>query len=143
MGEQNMENKKIAIETSIKKPIDIIWERWTLPQHIMAWNNASEDWYTPSAENDLRVGGKFNYKMAARDGSHSFDFSGIYDEVIWGKKIAYTIGDGRKVVIEFTDLDGCVKVVETFEAEEINSLEMQRAGWQAILDNFKRYVEIV
>lgn len=136
-----MENKSITIETIINKPIDHVWVKWTLPRHIMAWNNASEDWYTPSAENDLRVGGSFNYKMSARDGSYSFDFSGIYDEVIFGKRIAYTIGDGRKVVVEFTELDGCVRVVETFEAEVTNSLEMQRSGWQAILDSFKRYAE--
>lgn len=136
-----MGNKRITIETTIKKPIDQVWEKWTLPKHIMAWSNASEDWYTPSAENDLRVGGSFNNKMAARDGSSSFDFIGVYDEVIFGKKIAYTIGDGRKVVIEFTELDGCVKIVETFETEETYPLEMQRAGWQAILDNFKRYAE--
>lgn len=137
-----MKNKSITIEIIINGQIDQVWEKWTLPQHIIAWNNASEDWYTPSAENDLKVGGSFNYKMAARDGSYSFDFSGIYDEVIFGKKIAYTIGDGRKVVIEFTEIDGFVKVVETFEAEETNSLEMQRAGWQAILDNFKRYASL-
>lgn len=137
-----MENKRITIETIIEKPIDQVWEKWTLPQHIMAWNNASEDWYTPSAENDVRAGGSFSTKMAARDGSQSFDFRGTYDEVIFGKKIAYTIEDGRKVVVEFVELDGVVKVVETFEAEETHSLEMQRAGWQAILDNFKRYAEI-
>jgi uncharacterized protein YndB with AHSA1/START domain len=137
-----MENKRITIETTIKNPIDQVWVKWILPQHIMEWNNASEDWYTPSAENDLRNGGGFNYKMAARDGSYSFDFSGVYDEVIYGKKIAYTLGDSRKVVVEFTELNGFVKVVETFEAEETNSLEMQKAGWQAILDNFKRYAEI-
>lgn len=136
-----MSNKRITIEAIINKPIESVWESWTLPKHIISWNNASEDWYTPSAENDLRVGGNFNYKMAARDGSFSFDFNGIYDEVVFGKKIAYTIGDGRKVVIEFTEIDGGIKVVETFEAEETNSLEMQRNGWQAILDNFKRYTE--
>jgi uncharacterized protein YndB with AHSA1/START domain len=136
-----MGNKSITIEAIIKKPIDRVWEKWTLPQHIVGWNNASEDWYTPAAENDLRVGGSFNYKMAARDSSFCFDFGGIYDEVIYCKKIAYTIGDGRKVVVEFNELVGCVKAVETFEAEEANSLEMQRTGWQAILDNFKRYAE--
>lgn len=138
-----MEHKKIKIETIVKKPIDQVWEKWTLPQHIMEWNNASEDWYTPSAENDLTVGGHFNYKMAARDGSYSFDFSCIYDNIVFGKKIAYTLGDGRKVVIEFTELDEGVKVMETFDAEETNAIEMQRAGWQAILDNFKRYAEKV
>ena len=92
------------------------------------------------AENNLTEGGRFNYKMAARDGSYSFDFRGTYNEVIIGKKIAYTLDDGRKTVIEFSEEDGGVKIVETFEAEEHNSLEMQRAGWQAILDNFNRYV---
>lgn len=138
-----MKNKSVTIEIMINKPIDQVWLKWTLPQHIMEWNNASEDWYTPSAENDLRVGGSFNYKMAARDGSFSFDYIGIYDEVSFGKKIAYTLGDGRKVVVEFTELDEFVKVVETFEVEDTNSLEMQRAGWQAILNNFKRYAERV
>ncbi len=141
-----MENKRITVETIVNKSIDQVWEKWTMPKHIMEWNNASDDWYTPSAENDLRAGGSFNYKMAARDGSFSFDFGGIYTEVIPGKKISYTLGytidDGRKVVVEFSQKDGGVKIVETFEAEQTNSLEMQRSGWQAILDNFKRYAEI-
>lgn len=136
-----MENKSITIETIINKPLVQVWDIWTLPEHIMKWNNASEDWYTPSAENDLRVDGSFNYKMAARDGSFSFDFGGRYDEVIFGKKISYTLGDGRKVIVEFFLVDGDVNVKQTFEAEDTNSLEMQRAGWQAILDNFKRYAE--
>ena len=136
-----MEKTRITIETIVNQTIDQVWEKLTLPEHIMEWNHASEDWYTPSAENNLKSGGAFNYKMAARDGSHSFHFTGIYDEVIKGKKIAYTLDDGRKVVMEFTGEDGCVKIVETFEAEEEYSLEMQRAGWQAILDNFKRYAE--
>jgi uncharacterized protein YndB with AHSA1/START domain len=136
-----MKNKSVTIEIMINRPIDQVWLKWTLPQHIMEWNNASEDWYTPSAKNDLRAGGNFNYKMAARDGSYSFDYSGIYDEVSFGKKIAYTLGDGRMVVVEFIELDEFVKVVETFEVEDTNSLEMQRDGWQAILNNFKRYAE--
>lgn len=136
-----MENKRITIETIVKKPINQVWEKWTLPEHIKEWNNASDDWYTPSAENDLSVGGTFVYKMAAKDGSYSFDFGGIYDEVILNRKIAYTLGDGRKVVIDFTEEDEGVQIVETFEAEGTHSVEMQRAGWQAILDNFKRYAE--
>lgn len=135
-----MENKRISVETIVDKPINQVWEKWILPEHIMEWNNASEDWYTPSAENDLKAGGSFNYKMAARNGSYSFDFSGTYDEVIKEKKITYILGDGRKVVVEFTEENGRVKIVETFEAEESNSLEMQRVGWQAILDNFNRYM---
>ena len=111
------------------------------PKHIMEWNHASDDWYSPFAENDLRVGGAFTYKMAARDGSYSFDFGGVYDEVVKNKKIVYTLGDGRRVVVEFNVLDGRVKIVTTFEAEQSNPLDMQKAGWQAILDNFKKYVD--
>lgn len=136
-----MGHKKITVETTVRRPISTVWETWTVPVHIMSWNNASADWYTPSAENDLRKGGAFKYRMAARDKSHGFDFSGIYDEVIVNKFIAYTMDDGRKVVIDFDELDGSVKVTETFEAEDTYSLEQQRAGWQAILDNFKRYTE--
>lgn len=136
-----MENREISVKTIVKRPIVQVWEKWTLPEHIMKWNNASEDWYTPSAENDLRVGGTFTYRMAAKDGSYSFDFGGIYDEVILNRKIAYTLGDGRKVVVEFIEeMDG-VMIAETFQAEETFSLEMQRTGWQAILDNFRNYVE--
>lgn len=137
-----MNNVKITIETTVKKPINQVWEKWTLPQHIMQWNNASEDWYTPTAENDLRAGGVFVYKMAAKDGSYGFDFGGVYDEVILNRKIAYTMDDGRKVVIEFTELEDGVKIVETFEAEDANSLELQRVGWQSILDNFSRYASL-
>lgn len=138
--ENEKQDKRITIETIVSKPVDQVWEMWTLPIHIMQWNNASDDWFTPSAENNLIEGGRFNYKMAARDGSYSFDFSGTYNEVIIGKKIAYTLDDDRKTIIEFIEEDGKVKIVETFEAEEHYSLEKQRAGWQAILDNFNRYV---
>jgi len=134
-------NEVITIETIVNKDMDYIWAYWTEPEHIMKWNNALEDWHTPSAENDLRVGGTFTYKMAAKNGSFSFDFGGVYDEVKYGKQIAYTLGDGRKVAIDFTELDGGVKIIETFEAEETNSLEMQRGGWQAIFDHFKHYAE--
>lgn len=136
-----MDRQRITVENIVKKPIGQVWEKLTLPEHVMKWNNASEDWHTPSAENDLRAGGAFTYKMAAKDGSYSFDFSGIYDEVILNRKTAYTLGDGRKVVIELIDEDEGVKIIETFEAEGTHSMEMQRAGWQAILDNFKKYAE--
>lgn len=138
-----MDKQIITVETVVRKPTGEVWGKLTLPEHIMKWNNASEDWHTPSAVNDLRVGGTFIYKMAAKDGSYSFDFSGIYDEVILNRKIAYTLGDGRKVVIDFIEVDEGVRIVETFEAEGTHSLEIQRIGWQAILDNFKKYVEKV
>jgi uncharacterized protein YndB with AHSA1/START domain len=136
-----MPDNRITIETIVNKPIKEVWEKYTVPKHIMEWNHASDDWYSPSAENDLRVGGTFTYKMAARDGSYSFDFSGVYDEVVKNKKIVYTLDDGRRVFVEFNELGDRVKIVTTFEAEQSNPLDMQKAGWQAILDNFKKYVD--
>jgi len=132
---------KITVETTVNAPIYQVWELWTSPQHITKWNNASDDWHTPFAENDLRKGGKFTSRMEARDKSAGFDFGGVYDEVKTNQLIEYTMEDGRKVRIVFTDLGDETKIAETFEAEEENSIDMQRDGWQSILDNFKRYAE--
>ncbi|HRI62561.1 MAG TPA: SRPBCC family protein [Saprospiraceae bacterium] len=138
----NATNKTIiTVQATINAPVEKIWAFWTAPEHITQWNNASDDWHTPSATNDLRVGGRFNAHMAARDGSMAFDFTGVYDAVETNRKIAYTIGDGRKVEVLFSKNGQSTHVVESFEAENINSIEMQQAGWQAILDNFKKYVE--
>ncbi|MBV6440981.1 MAG: polyketide cyclase [Haliscomenobacteraceae bacterium CHB4] len=131
----------ITIEATINAPIEKVWTHWSAPEHITQWNNASDDWYTPSAANDLRTGGKFSFRMAARDGSAAFDFEGVYDKVRTHEKIAYTIGDGRKVEVLFSGNGQSTHVVESFEAEHTHSIEMQRGGWQAILDNFKKYVE--
>lgn len=131
----------ITVESTINAPIEKVWEYWTKPEHIVKWNNASEDWHTPKAENDLRTGGNFVYTMAAKDGSFSFDFGGIYDEVTDHRYIEYTIGDGRKVKINFESDGGSTSVSESFEAEDVNTAEMQKSGWQAILDNFKKYTE--
>jgi predicted 3-demethylubiquinone-9 3-methyltransferase (glyoxalase superfamily) len=131
----------ITVEATISAPIEKVWKKWTNPEDIKAWNNASDDWHTPEASNDLRVGGTFVYKMAAKDGSFSFDFSGVYDAVDTHKFIAYTIVDGRKVHIKFIEKGNKTLVSETFEAENENSLELQQAGWQAILNNFKEHVE--
>lgn len=131
----------ITIEATIKAPVDKVWKYWTLPQHIMQWNNASDDWHTPHAENDLREGGRFNSRMEAKDGSMGFDFGGVYDSIKENKHIRYTIGDGRKVEVIFSSEKNKTKIKETFEAESQNPIEMQRAGWQAILDNFKQYTE--
>jgi uncharacterized protein YndB with AHSA1/START domain len=131
----------ITIETTVNAPVEKVWKLWTGPEHIMKWNNASDDWHTPSAKNDLRVGGQFTFRMEAKDGSFGFDFGGVYDEVKTNELIAYTIGDGRKVKVHFTKQDNVTKVVETFEAENTHSIEMQRGGWQNILDNFKKYAE--
>lgn len=134
--------QEITIETTVQAPVAKVWEYWTAPEHIVKWNQASDDWHTTRAENDLREGGKFSSRMEAKDGSSGFDFGGVYDEVKQHEYIEYTIGDGRKVKIFFISHDGETKVVETFEAESINSLEMQRGGWQTILDNFRKYTEM-
>ncbi|MES2431006.1 MAG: SRPBCC family protein [Bacteroidota bacterium] len=135
--------KNITVETNINAPVEKVWDTMTTPEHIMQWNNASDDWHTPSAKNDLRAGGKFVYRMEAKDGSFAFDFGGVFDEIKENELLKYTIGDGRKVTVEFIPNGAETKVVETFEAEQTHTVEMQRAGWQAILDNFKKYVESI
>ena len=134
-------NTRITVQNSIKAPVQKVWEYWSKPEHIAKWSNASDDWHTPRAENDLREGGKFLSRMEARDGSMGFDFGGVYDEVKEHNRIAYTMGDGRKVEVDFETRGDETKVVETFDAENTHPVEMQRGGWQAILDNFKKYVE--
>jgi uncharacterized protein YndB with AHSA1/START domain len=131
----------ITVENTINAPVEKVWQYWTKPEHITQWNNASDDWHIPRAENDLRVGGKFVSRMEAKDGSFGFDFGGEYDAITTNKYIEYTLGDGRKVKINFTADGNKTKVTESFEAENTNSIEMQRGGWQAILDNFKKYTE--
>ena len=131
----------ITVEAAIVAPIEKVWKYWTEPQHIIQWNNASEDWHTPHAENDLKEGGRFTSRMEAKDGSFGFDFGGTYTLVETNKQIEYTLDDGRKVSINFTSQGNETTVVETFEAENMNSIELQKGGWQAILDNFKKYVE--
>jgi uncharacterized protein YndB with AHSA1/START domain len=131
----------ITVENMIDAPVEKVWETWTKPEHITKWNSASADWHTPSAENDLRVGGKFSARMEARDGSVGFDFAGVYDAVRPNEYIEYTMGDGRKVKVNFTAQGNQTNVVESFDAENTHSIEMQRGGWQAILDNFKKYTE--
>lgn len=135
------EKKVITINAAINAPVDKVWNCFTQPGHITKWNSASDDWISPRAENDLRKGGNFNYRMQAKDGSFGFDFAGVYDEVDDKKYIEYTIGDGRKVKITFTSNGNTTNVKEEFEAESINSIEMQQNGWQAILNNFKKHVE--
>jgi uncharacterized protein YndB with AHSA1/START domain len=132
---------KITVEVVVKAARDVVWKLWTTPEDIFHWNNASDDWHTPSAKTDLRAGGKFLYRMEAKDGSVGFDFSGVFDNVKPKEYIAYTMGDGRKVVINFTGNGPETKIVETFEAESQNTIELQRNGWQAILNNFKKYAE--
>ena len=131
----------ITVQNTVKAPIEKVWKFWSTPADIMKWNSASEDWHTPKAENDLRAGGSFSSRMEAKDGSWGFDFGGIYDVVDQHQRIAYTMGDGRKVDVRFEGEGNTTKVTESFDAESTNPVEMQQAGWQAILDNFKKYAE--
>jgi uncharacterized protein YndB with AHSA1/START domain len=131
----------ITIETTINTPIALVWEKWTKPEHIQNWNFASPDWHCPKATTDLQVGGEFHYEMASKDGSMSFDFWGTFQQIEDGKMIASVLGDGRKMQVTFETTEAGTKVTEQFEPENQNPEEMQKAGWQMILDNFKSYVE--
>ena len=132
---------KIRIKTFVKADIGTLWNALNTPEAIVNWNAASEDWHTTSSTVDLREGGRFISRMEAKDGSMGFDFSGTYTKVIENHLVEYLLEDGRTVKVEFIEQDDGVKVVETFDADASTSPEMQRDGWQAILDNFSRYVE--
>ena len=131
----------VTVTSTVNAPLQQVWDMFTEPAHIIHWNHASDDWQTSYSENDLRPGGEFHSRMEARDGSEGFDFSGRYTEVIPLKSIAYTLDDGRDVNILFRESGGKTLVMESFVTENQNSAELQRAGWQAILDNFRKYVE--
>jgi uncharacterized protein YndB with AHSA1/START domain len=131
----------LTVETTLHAPIEKVWNCWTLPEHIMKWNHASDDWHTTAATNDLRVGGHFSSTMAAKDGSFSFDFGGMHTKVEAFHTIETTLGDGRKMAVYFSRHENQTLVTEHFEPESENSHELQLGGWQAILDNFKKYVE--
>ena len=131
----------LTVQAIVNAPVAKTWDSFTNPDHITKWNQASPDWHSPWSKNDLRAGGAFSTRMEAKDGSFGFEFGGIYDAVEENKYIAYTLGDGRKVTVTFTTEGNVTNVVETFEAEETNPLEMQQGGWQAIMDSFKNYTE--
>ena len=133
--------KTITLEATVNAPVEKVWKYWNEPKHITQWAFASPDWHAPKAENDLRLNGTFSTTMAAKDGSFSFEFGGVYTQVESHKTIEYTIRDGRKVQIYFISEGNQTKIIETFEPESQNPEEMQRGGWQAILDNFKAYTE--
>jgi len=139
MGKEN--KIKITVQTTVSAPVEKVWEKWTNPDDIIKWNTASEDWHTTKVENDLRAGGKFSSRMEAKDGSVGFDFWGIYDNIKNNELIEYTLGDGRKVTVSFTSDNNKTEIVETFEAEDENSEELQKTGWQSIMDSFRKYVE--
>ena len=134
---------KITIETTIDAPLEKVWKAWVEPPHIMQWNFASEEWHCPVAEVELRTGGRFGYRMEARDGSAGFDFAGTFTAIDAGREIRYTLDYDREVTVGFSVANGRVHVVQTFAAEDEMSAEQQRQGWQCILNNFKKYVESV
>ena len=136
-----VEKTVITIETTVNAPVEKVWDCWNGPAHIEQWCTATPEWETVNAKNDVRVGGTISSRMQAKDGSMGFDFGGVYDAVKPNEYIEYTMGDSRKVKVYFTAQGNNTKVVESFEAESTNPVEMQRAGWQAILDNFKKYTE--
>jgi uncharacterized protein len=131
----------ITINTTVNATAEKVWDYFTKPEHIIKWNYASDDWHTTKAENDVRIGGKFNSRMEAKDGSMGFDFCGHYTHIKYLEDIAYTLGDSRKVNIHFEKINDGIKLTESFEPEKENSSEMQKQGWQSILNNFKTYTE--
>ena len=133
--------KLLTVRATIKAALDEVWNYWTNPNHIMHWNFASTDWHCPSATNKLVVGGEFHYVMAAKDGTESFDFWGTYQSIEFNKHIDILIGDGRKMMVSFEETSEGTLLTEQFEPETMNAVELQEAGWQYILDNFKNYVE--
>jgi uncharacterized protein YndB with AHSA1/START domain len=135
------QHKKITVDVLVNAPRNIVWKLWNTSEDIMQWNRASDDWHTTMAQNDLRPGGKFHIRMEAINGSTGFDLDGVYQKVQpWGI-LTYKLGDGRTVEISFIRQGAGTKVTETFEAEQQNPPEMQKAGWQATLNNFKKYAE--
>ena len=136
-----MESIVITTQSTINQPVSLVWEYWSKPEHIVNWNFASDDWHCTAAKNDFKIGGKFSYTMAAKDGSFSFDFPGTYDLIVEKRKIEYTLDDARKVWIEFSENGSETIVIQKFETESENTPELQKTGWQALLNNFKKYCE--
>lgn len=133
--------QKVTVSTDIHALVEKVWVYWTVPEHIVNWNFASQDWHTTNAINDLRVGGRFSYRMEAKDGSMGFDFAGTYTKVLLNKQIQFILDDDREVLINLKQEDDLTLLTETFETEDMNSIALQQAGWQSILNHFKDYVE--
>ncbi len=136
-----MSNNLITVKNTINAPLAIVWEYWTNPDHVIHWNFASHDWHCPKAISDFRTGGEFHYIMAAKDGSVEFDFCGTFTSIVDKSSIQFFTEDGREVNLQFEQEGDATIVTETFEPEQVNSLDLQKQGWQAILDHFKKYVE--
>ena len=132
--------RKITVEATVNAPVSEVWKAWNDPKDIMQWNAADPSWHCPASENNLSVGGKFKHRMEARDGSFGFDFEGEYDKIEPLQEISYTMSDGRRVTTWFVAKNGTTTITSSFDAEEENDPDMQKQGWQAILDNFVNYV---
>lgn len=135
------QDTRITVEAATHVPVAKVWKAWNTPGDIIQWNTPDPSWHSPSSENDLTVGGKFKHRMEAKDGSFGFDFEGIYDKVELHKEITYTMGDGRKATTLFAEQNGKTTITTTFDAETENDPEFQKQGWQAILNNFVKYIE--
>ncbi len=136
-----MEDRKITVEITVNKGLDSVWNSWTEPDHILNWNHASEDWHTIRVQNELKVGGKFSYRMEAKDGSFGFDFEANYEVVNEKSELTYIMSDGRRASTNFKSNELETRVITTFDPENENPIELQKTGWQAILNNFKKYAE--
>ncbi|MEL6359867.1 MAG: SRPBCC family protein [Pseudomonadota bacterium] len=132
---------KVTVEIVVAASVSRVWEAWTSPEDIMSWNFAIDEWCCPAAKVDLKAGGKFNYRMEAKDGSMGFDYRGEFTKISPFNEIQFKLDDGRSVTVEFNELEDGVRVIETFEVEDQNSAEQQRQGWQGILGNFKKHIE--
>ena len=135
------QSKRITVKATANAPVAKVWKAWNTPADIMQWNTPDPSWHTPSSENDLKVGGKFKNRMEAKDGSFGFDFEGVYDKVEHHKEITYIMSDGRSATTLFSEQNGKTTIETTFDPEMENDPEFQKQGWQAILDNFVKYVE--
>jgi uncharacterized protein YndB with AHSA1/START domain len=137
-----MKENPITVSTVVHAPLEVAWKVWTQPEHVTAWNFASDDWACPEATNDLQVGGEFHYAMAAKDGSFKFDFWGTHKDIQPHQRIESIMGDGRYMLVEFEAVSSSeTKVTESFEPESQNPREMQQGGWQAILENYRKHAE--
>lgn len=130
---------QITVSVTVPAPIERVWSAYITPEDIVKWNAASDDWHTTKSRVDLRVGGQFSSRMEAKDGSFGFDFEGVYTKIVPHELIEYSFGD-REAKVTFDKSNDGVTVTVLFDAEDENEVDMQRQGWQAILDNFKKHV---
>ena len=136
-----MDTTKITIQAVVAADRQKVWDRYTQPEHITKWNFATDTWHCPAASNDMRVGGKYLARMEAKDGSFAFDFEAVYNEIVDGEKFTYTMPDNREIQVSFEQTDDKTRVTVTFDPENENPVDLQRSGWQSILDNFRKYAE--